>query len=71
MASVVNRSQYALHGLVKWMFLFVGAAGVAHLSVMIIEPTWLANMHTADCYLAVALVIPAMLIASGWGAARG
>jgi hypothetical protein len=70
MASIMNRSEEIVRGRLRWLFLFVAAAGVAHLSVMIIEPTWLVNMHTAACYLSVALVIPAMLIAGGWGAAH-
>lgn len=69
-ASIMNQAQDALRNRLKWIFLLVGAAGVAHLSVMAIEPTWPTNMHTATCYLAVALVIPSMLIATGWGAAH-
>lgn len=67
MASIMNRSMGALRGCLAWLLLFVGSLGVAQLSVMIIEPTWLANMHTPACYLAVALFIPTMLVATGWG----
>lgn len=69
-ASLMNRSGEALHKRLTWLFLFVGAGAVAHLSVMIIEPTWPVNLHTAGCYLAVALVIPPILFGSGWGAAH-
>jgi hypothetical protein len=69
-ASIINQSHDRVRGGLKWLFLFVGATGLSHLSLMIIEPTWLVQMHTAACYLAVALVIPAIVIASGWGAAH-
>jgi hypothetical protein len=67
MAGLMNRSGDALRRKLTWLFLFVGAIGVSQLSVMIVQPTWLANMHTATCYLAVALFIPPVLIGSGWG----
>lgn len=67
MASLMNQAGITLHGGLKWLFLFVGATGVSHLGVMVLEPTWPVNMHTAACYLAVAVVIPVMLIATGWG----
>lgn len=69
-ASVMNRSGQALRKRLTWMFLFIGGAGVAQLSVMIIIPTWLVYMHTAGCYLAVALFIPTILIGTGWGSVR-
>jgi hypothetical protein len=69
-ATLMNRSGDALRRKLAWLFLFVGATGVAQLSLIIIQPTWLTNMHTASCYLAVALFIPPVLIGAGWGAAR-
>ena len=67
MASVMNRSQEELRGRLRWVFLLVGGMGVGHLVLMTVEPTWLNNMHTAACYLAVALMVPFILIGSGWG----
>jgi hypothetical protein len=69
-ASIKNRSLGAVRGRLTWLLLFVGGLAVAQLALLIVGPTWLANMHTAACYLAVALVIPATLIAAGWGAAQ-
>jgi hypothetical protein len=69
-ASLMNRSGEALRNRLTWMFVFIGGIGVAQLSIMIMIPTWLVNMHTAVCYLAVALLIPTFLIGSGWGAVR-
>ncbi len=69
-ASIINRSADVTHGALSWLFLFVGATCVSQFAVMIVEPTWLNSMHTAACYLAVALAIPAALIAAGWGSAR-
>jgi hypothetical protein len=69
-ASLMNRAQGASHNVLAWLFAFLGGTGVAQLSVMIIEPTWVQEMHKAGCYLAVALFIPTMLLAAGWGLAR-
>jgi len=68
-ASLINLSQ-GTHRRLTWLYYFVGAVCLAQLSVMIIEPTWLRNMHTAGCYLVVALFIPTILIGAGWGAAQ-
>lgn len=67
-ASMMSRSMDALRMRLTWLFLFVGATGTSQLSVAIIGSTWVANMHTAACYLAVAVLIPPMLVATGWGA---
>jgi hypothetical protein len=69
-ASMMNRSEGALRGRLIWLFVFLGGIGVAQLSIIIIDPTWLRNMHTAACYLAVALFIPTMLIGAGWATAK-
>lgn len=69
-ASVMNRSGAALRGRLTWLFLYLGGVGLAQLSLMIIQPTWLVNMHQAGCYLAVALFLPTILIGSGWGSFR-
>jgi len=70
-ASAMNQAEGGLRNRLRWLFLFVGSTCVAQLSIMILEPTWLMNMHTAACYESVAVVIPAMLIAVGWGATHG
>ncbi len=70
MASIINRSQEVLRGRLAWLLLIVGSVGVVEISEMITEPTWFTNMHTAGCYLAVAVFIPAMMIAPGWGSAQ-
>jgi hypothetical protein len=69
-ASLLNRTSGASRSVLSWLFAFLGGMGVAQLSVMIVEPTWVQYMHTAGCYLAVALFIPTMLLAAGWGLAR-
>jgi hypothetical protein len=69
-ASLMNRAQGASRSALSWLFVFLGGIGVAQLSVMVIEPTWLMNQHTAACYLAIALAIPTILIGAGWGVAR-
>jgi hypothetical protein len=67
MASIMNRSQEAFRGGLRWLFLLVGGMGLAHLALMIVDATWNNNMHTAACYVAVALVVPFILIGTGWG----
>src|SRR5215831_2572247 len=46
-SSVMNRSEGALRSRLIWLFVFLGGIGVSQLAVMIINPTWLMNMHTA------------------------
>jgi hypothetical protein len=70
MASMINRSMDKILGPLMRLFLFVGSIGLPPLTVIIIRYTWFTSMHTATCYLAVALAIPAWLIASGWGSAH-
>jgi hypothetical protein len=68
-ASLINRSEGALRCRLARLLLIVGAIGVAQLAFMILQPTHFTSMHTATCYLAVALAIPWWLIACGWGSA--
>jgi len=65
-ASTMNRSRQAPRGWLPWLILFMGGIGVLQLSVFILNPTWFTHMHAAQCYLMVALFIPAALIAAGW-----
>lgn len=52
------------------LFLFVGSIGLPPLTVIIARQRWFTNMHSASCYLAVALAIPWWMIAWGWGSAH-
>jgi hypothetical protein len=67
-AGMMNCSMDALRGRLTWLFLFVGSLGATQLSNAIIGPTRAENMHSAACYLAVALFMPLILVATGWGA---
>jgi hypothetical protein len=69
-ASTINRSHGAPHRRLTTLFLFLGSLMVGELSVIIIDPTWRTEMHTAGCYLAIALFIPTMMLCTGWGSAR-
>lgn len=69
-ASMVNRFRNALHGRLIGWFLLMGSIVMSEVSVMIYRPTWLSNMHTARCYLAIAVFIPPIMIATGWGSTR-
>jgi hypothetical protein len=67
LAGVMNRAQEQLRRKLLWLFFFVAATCVAQLSLIIIGPTWLVYMHSAQCYLAAAIAIPAVLIGPAWG----
>lgn len=69
-AGIMNRAQEELRRKLVWLFFFVAATAVSQLSVIIISPTWLVYMHSAQCYLAVAIAIPAVLIGPAWGSHR-
>jgi hypothetical protein len=70
MASMMNRSRTALRGRLEWWLLWAGMICVAQLAVMTMDFTWMSDMHTAGCYFAIALLIPPMMIATGWGSAH-
>ena len=67
-ASLINSSlPQALKRRLVWLFLYVGTTGVPPLTVIIAHERWLPNMHSASCYLAIALAIPWWMIAWGRG----
>jgi hypothetical protein len=67
MAGIMNRAQEELRRRLVWLFVFVGGAAVAQVGLILTLPTWVVYMHSANCYLAVAIGIPAVLVAVGWG----
>jgi hypothetical protein len=67
-ASAMGRSMDALRGRLRWLFLFVGSLGLIQFAKLIIAATLTEDMHTAACYLAVAVFIPSILVATGWAA---
>lgn len=69
-ASLIHRSKDAMRVRLTWLFLLIGSIALAELSVVIAPPTWSWNMHTANCYLATAMLIPILMIAPGWGSAH-
>jgi|SRR5579864_1248675 len=69
-ASIINRTSGALQSRLSWILLFVSAIAVGEMATVLIVPTWVWNMHTAACYLAVAMLIPLMMIGPGWGSAH-
>jgi hypothetical protein len=46
----------------------VGATAVAQMGLILTQPTWPVYMHSASCYLGVAIGIPAVLVGTAWGA---
>jgi hypothetical protein len=70
MASIINRSKEPSRSRLAWLFLIVGSISVALLLVLIMPLTYRPNMHTATCYLALALFVPSMMIATGRGSAH-
>jgi hypothetical protein len=70
MAGLMNRSVEEVRRRLMWLSVFVGAACVSQLVTILTIPTWPANMHTAKCYLAVAIAIPPALMATAWSLGR-
>jgi hypothetical protein len=70
LASIINRSQRVLQERLSSMLLVTGAFCVTLLAASTMPSTLRVNMHTAACYLAVAMLVPCMMIAAGWGSAR-
>ncbi|HEV3040318.1 MAG TPA: hypothetical protein VHA33_21320 [Candidatus Angelobacter sp.] len=67
MASIISRSHEVLRRRLALLFIIVGSICMALTLVLIIPFVFRSNMHTAQCYLAVALSIPTMMIATGRG----
>src|SRR5260370_18018068 len=53
-----------------WLFVFVGADWVVELGTILTDATWPVNLHTARCYLSVAIAIPPVLVGAAWGLNR-
>jgi len=70
MAGLMNRSAEKVQRTLMWLSVLVGAVCVSQLVTILTIPTWPANMHTAKCYLAVAIAIPPVLIAPSWSLVR-
>ncbi|HET8891425.1 MAG TPA: hypothetical protein VFQ41_21155 [Candidatus Angelobacter sp.] len=64
-ASAMSQSMDTLRGRLRWLFLFVGSLGLIQFAKLIVVATLTENMHTAACYLAVAVFIPPILFATG------
>jgi hypothetical protein len=67
-ASAMSHTTDALRDRLRWLFLFVGSLGLIQFAKLIVAATFTENMHTAACYLAVAVFIPSILVATGWAA---
>jgi len=65
----MNRAAAPLRRKLNWLFLYIGAMIVSVGLTAIWENTYRVLMHTAQCYLAVAIVIPVLLV--GLGRASG
>jgi hypothetical protein len=65
-AGLMSRAVGSARRILMGMLLYVGASCVAQMGTVLTVSTWPVNMHTAACYTAVAIAIPAVLIAPAW-----
>jgi hypothetical protein len=70
MAGLMSRASEEVRRTLTWLFVFVGADCVVQMGTMLTDATWPMNLHSAACYLAVAILIPPALIGSAWGLGR-
>src|SRR6476660_643659 len=70
MAGVMSRASEEVRRTLTWLFVFVGADGVVQLGTILTDATWPVNLHSARCYLAVAIAIPPVLVGAAWGLRR-
>ncbi len=68
--SIMNRSTGSLHRSAIRLFLFMGTLGLWQSSYIIMMNIWTNKLHTAACYLAIALFLPHWIIASARGSAH-
>src|SRR5580700_12101560 len=66
-AGLMSRAADGVRRTLGALLLFIGAGCVAQMGTILTVSTWPTEMHNAACYLAVAIVIPAVLIAPAWG----
>jgi hypothetical protein len=66
MAGLMSRATEGVRRTLTWLLLYIGASCVSQIGTILTTSTWPAAMHTAACYLAVAIGIPAVLIAPAW-----
>lgn len=66
LAGLMSRATAGVRRTLGWLLLFVGAGCVGQMGTILTNSTWPSAMHSAACYLAVALAIPAVLIAPAW-----
>jgi hypothetical protein len=66
-AGLMNRAAEEVRTTLRWLLLYVGSGCVAQMGTILTGSTWPTEMHTAACYLAVAIAVPAVLIAPAWG----
>jgi len=67
MAGLMSRASDGVRRMLGVLLLFIGAGCVAQMGTILTVSTWPTEMHNAACYLAVAIAIPAVLIAPAWG----
>jgi hypothetical protein len=67
MAGLMSRASDRIRRTLGALLLFIGAGCVAQMGLILTGSTWPTEMHNAACYLAVAIAIPAVLIAPAWG----
>ena len=70
MAGLMSRAAEGVRRQLAWLFTFVGADCVVQLGTILTDATWPMNLHSARCYLAVAIAIPPVLIGAAWGLGR-
>jgi len=66
MAGLVSRASERVRRTLGLLMLFIGASCVTQMGLILTGSTWPNEMHTAACYLAVAIAIPPALIAPAW-----
>jgi hypothetical protein len=65
-AGLMSRASESVHRTLGVLLLYVGALCVAQMGTILTTSTWPSEMHKAACYLAVAIAVPAVLIAPAW-----
>jgi hypothetical protein len=67
LAALMSRATESVRRTLGFLLLYIGASCVAQMGTILTSSTWPTEMHQAACYLAVAIAIPAVLIAPAWG----
>ena len=70
-AGLTNRTSANVRRTLVWMSVYVGTLCLLQTTTLISEMTRPVDLHSARCYIAIATLVPLVLVGAAWSLARG